>query len=439
MAAKIASPRAELAVLRGMCHKKKEIAGTLLGAVDESFFYSPEGTEVFTAVRKLILSSGASPNYKMLLEDPTLSKEARSFLRDSEASIQSVEEAKRAVRMLNKYRQTRGLYDIALSIDKAMQSSKIDVDDLLEECSKKLSAARASKSRKDAFLHFGLNNNSNEFVKDLIFGDHSEDLIPSCIEAFDRESGGFLRGSLVVVGASSGGGKSLLANHFSVNMPLRGFKVLLVPLEMTKAEMTARVLANRSDLDVTKIIAGKLSEGEKERAYLKYQKWAKKIKKMGGRLTVFKPEEDMTFEEVIAASNTYDADVRIFDYISLFKGVDGEDSWQQLGAVARQAKIHAGVTNSLNILLCQVNDEGKIKYARAIAEHANNALLWVAKKEEREKPIGRILAEQPKARNSRSFPLDMGFKWAAMKVVPVDQVSPDVGDSATPMQNLADV
>jgi len=439
MAAKIASPKAELAVLRGMCHKRREIAGTLLGSVDESFFYSPEGTEVFTTIRKLMLESGESPNYRMLLEDPSLSKESRSFLRDSEAAIQSVEEAKRAVKMLNKYRQTRELYNMAVAIDTAFESSKVDIDEVMEDCSRRLSSARATKTRKDIFLNFGLNNNSNEFVKDLIFGDHTEDLIPSCIEEFDKENGGFTRGSLVVVGASSGGGKSLLANHFSCQIPLRGFKVLLVPLEMTKKEMTARILANRADIDVTKILASKLSKAEKERAYLKYQKWAKKIKRLGGRLTIMKPEEDMTFEETIAASNTYDADVRIFDYISLFKGVDGEDSWQQLGSIARQAKIHAGATNSCNILLCQVNEEGKIRYARAIAEHANNALLWVTKKEEREKPIGRILMEQPKARNSRSFPLEVGFKWASMKVVSVDQVSPDVGDATTPMKNLADV
>lgn len=439
MAAKITSPRAELAVLRGMCHKKKQIAGTIIGAVNEDYFQSPEAVEVFQVMRKMTMESGESPNYRMLLEDPTLSKDARAYLRDSEATIQSVEEAKRAVKILNKYRQTRAMYDMAIAIDQAMQSSKIDIDAVMEDCSQRLSSARAQKSRKDAFLHFGLNNNSTEFVKDLLFGDKSEDIIPSCIEPFDKESGGFLRGSLVTIGASSGGGKSLVANHMSTKMPLRGLKVLLVPLEMTKQEMTARVLANQANLDVTKIVTGRLATGEKELAYTKYLKWAKKIKKMGGRLTIFKPDEDMTFEEVIAATNTYDSDVRIFDYISLFKGADGDDSWMQLGSIARQAKIHAGATNSVNILLCQVNEDGKVRYARAISEHSNNSFIWVAKKEEREKAIGRILMEQPKARNSKSFPLEVGFKWASMKVVKVDDVSPDVGDVSQPMQNFADV
>jgi replicative DNA helicase len=222
-------------------------------------------------------------------------------------------------------------------------------------------------------------------------------------------------------------------------MPLKGLKVLLVPLEMTKSEMTSRLIAQRSGLDVTKIVTGRLATGEKELAYRKYVKWAKKVKKLGGRLTIFKPDGDMTFEEVLAATNTYDCDARIFDYISLFKGVDGDDSWQQLGSIARQAKIHAGATNSTNILLCQVNEDGKVRYARAISEHANNSFIWVTKKEEREKEVGRITVEQPKARNSKSFPFDVGFKWANMKIVKVEDVTSDVGDVATPKKNLADL
>lgn len=422
-----------------MCAKKKALAGYLLGAVDTSFFHAPESVEVYNALRRIMVESGESPNYRILLEDPSLSKEARSFLKDSEATITTSEEAKRAVSLLSKYRKTRALNEIMLGISAAFDSSKFDLEALLDECSSKLASARSSRSIKNAFLTFGTNSNAKEFVKDLIYGDHSEEIVPSGIEPFDRESGGLLRGGLTVIGASSGGGKSLLANHMSAVIPTKGFKVLLVPLEMTKQEMTARVIANRARVDVTSILTGKLSEEDKDKAYAKYRKWEKLIKKAGGQLSIYKPDGDMTFEEVLAATNTYDADVRIFDYISLFKGVSGDDSWQQLGAIARSAKIHAGSTNSCNVLLCQVNEDGKVRYARAISEHANNSFIWVAKKEEREKEIGRIQIEQPKARNSKSFPFDVGFEWAYMRVVDADKVSSDVGDVATPMKNYADV
>jgi len=140
---------------------------------------------------------------------------------------------------------------------------------------------------------------------------------------------------------------------------------------------------------------------------------------------------------VFSAVNAYDADVVIIDYISLLKGADSDDAWQKLGAMARLAKINAEATNRVNMLLCQVSDEGKIRYARAISEHSTNSLIWVAKKEERQKEIGRITVEQPKARNSRSFPFDIGVHWAHMSVVDVEQAE-GMDDVPEPMQNMVD-
>ena len=52
----------------------------------------------------------------------------------------------------------------------------------------------------------------------------------------------------------------------------------------------------------------------------------------------------------------------------------------------------------------------------------------------------RIRIEQPKSRNSASFPFEVGFHWAWMKVVAVTQM-PDTSADGTkePMANLADV
>jgi hypothetical protein len=206
---------------------------------------------------------------------------------------------------------------------------------------------------------------------------------------------------------------------------------------MSKVEMTSRIIANLAELDVTRILQRRLATGEKEKAYEKYSRWVKRVKARGGRLTVFKPQEDMDIEEVFASVGSYDADVVIVDYISLLKGADSDDAWQKLGAMARVAKINAEATNRVNVLLCQVSDEGKIRYARAISEHSTNSWVWVAAKEEREKEIGRIRIEQPKARNSRSFPFEVGINWGHMKIVEVDS-SDGIGDVPEPMKNLAE-
>ena len=438
MSIKVTSPRAELAVLRGLTHKNKKIAGTIISNVDSTYFDNPESVEIYDALRKQMGSSGEIPSYKLLIEDPSLSEHARTFFRDSEATIQSIEDAAKATKILNRYRQLRGLYSLASKIDTELQSGKVDLENLMEDASHAVAAIRSKKSSKQAFVHFGRNNSSADLVKDLLYNDSAEDTIPTGIKPFDKESGGLMRGGLFTLGASSGGGKSLSANQLAINVASMGYKVVIVPLEMSKAEMTARIIANRSRLDVTRVLQHRLATDERELAYKKYDAWVRRVKAKGGRLTIFKPEEDMDIEGLFAALSSYECDMVIIDYISLLKGADSDDAWQKLGAMARVAKINAESTNRVNVLLCQVNDEGKIRYARAISEHSNNSWIWVTKKEEREKDVGRIRIEQPKARNSKSFPFEVGFEWSTMRVVDIES-SADVGSVPDPLPNMTDL
>ncbi len=424
---KIVSPKAELAVLRGMTHKDKAIAGTLISAVDETYFYSPESVEIYQALMRNMRENGSSPTYRILLEDPEISDEARDHFRDSMATVQSMADATKAAKILNKYRQKRGLYNIAASITDSLKSSKMDIDTTIHRVSTAVNVVRAKKSSDDSFLHFGKNNNSRKIVDSILDDDNSEDVIPTGIEAFDEVSGGFSRGALVTIGANSGGGKSVVASALAVNMANRGYKVLLVPLEMSKREMTCRIMANVTNTDLSDIILQRLSTNDKERVRTKFRKWTKKVHKKGGRYTIFKPEEDMTIEEVMASINTYDVDVVIIDYISLLKGVDGDDQVRALGQVARYGKINAENNHRVNILLCQLNEEGKIKYARAISEHSANSWIWMANAESKETGITKI--EQPKSRNSLSFPFLVNIRYSRMRVekVNMDDASDSLG------------
>jgi hypothetical protein len=94
----------------------------------------------------------------------------------------------------------RGLYEIAVSIDGSLQSDqKLDIDKLLDKLSAQMASVRTSKQVVDNFLHFGKNNNSMEFVEDLIYGEDTDQTIPLGIDPFDIESGGVMRGSLVTM------------------------------------------------------------------------------------------------------------------------------------------------------------------------------------------------------------------------------------------------
>lgn len=440
---KIVSLRAELSVLRAMCSKDKKIAGLVISHTDESYFHSKESMEIYTSIKNAFAKTGESPSYRLVIEDPDLSSEARAHFRDSEAVIRSEREADRAVRILSKYRKARGLYNIASFISDKLSESKLDVDALVDEVVKAFTQVQARKADSDAFLHFGKNNNSMATVKEILYGDLSDSVIPTGVEEFDKEAGGWARGSLVTIGATSGGGKSLVIQAILMFMAALGYKVVLVPLEMSKREQTARLLACVSGIDVTKILTQRLSDNEKKVVQAKYKKWVLRVKNAGGRYTVFRPDGDLTIEEIYSSINAFECDVSAIDYISLLAGMDGDDQWRRLGAAGRTGKVNAESTNRVNVLLCQVSEDLKIRYSRAINEHSTNSWVWSASKEEREKEVGIITLEQTKGRNNRVHPIRVGLRWHAMQIVNLSsedvQASSSSSSSRESLPNLANI
>ena len=424
---KISSPQTEFAILRAMTQSKK-IAAKVINATDTDYFSMEESNELLQYFKKHYAKYEDIPNLRSVVEDPSISKDARSFLKSAK-KYSDPNDVDADIKNLGKYRQLRLINEIATNLANKINSGSVKIDETLDYINKQVTNARLSKTLKESNLHFGKNNNSQKIVDQIIDSDDTSHVIPTGIEAFDSKAGGLVRGSLVTIGATSGSGKSLMVIHLAMFMASLGYRVGVVPLEMSKVEMTSRIIAALARLDVTNVLQHKLAKGERALAHEKYEKWIRKIKKNGGRLSIIKPEEDVGIEEIFAIANPIGLDVLIVDYISLLKGVDGDDAWAKLGAVARTAKINAENTNRINILVCQVNDDLKIRYARSISEHSTNSFVWTAKKEDREKEIGRIRIEQPKSRNNRSYPFDVGFNWANMRIQSIEPEKVQHADS----------
>lgn len=162
---------------------------------------------------------------------------------------------------------------------------------------------------------------------------------------------------------------SAMALQMLINMAERGYDTVLVPLEMTREETVARLLANLANVEVTKFLSGNLPENERLKTKQAIKDWVAKLRELKTRWSIYEPEADVTIEDVLFTLKPYGYKVILVDYISLLKGVDGEDSWRQLGIVARFAKIFAKVHKIVVILLAQATNDGLIRYSRAIQEH----------------------------------------------------------------------
>lgn len=368
--AKIVSVKSELQVLRGLCHPDRKVSGSILAATDESYFYNDQSKEIYNIIRNKIRETGVPPTYRNLINDPELSDSARDFFRQSTADVQSKEDAKKAVEILNKYRQIRCLYEMCVETSNRIEAGKLNIDATIDFASDMVNKARASRKVDIETLKFGKGNNASALVKDILYGENKDDLIPTGYKVFDEVNGGFPRGGLVTIGGSTGAGKSIMAVDLAVKQASMGYRVVIVPLEMTQRELTARIIANVTGTDALLVTQNhKMSQQEKDVTNKKMTAWMKKTAKANGSVFIYEPDRDITIEEIYAEIASYDPDVVIIDYISLLAGADSDDQWRQLGKMARLAKINAKNTNRVNILLCQVDQEGKIRYARSIAEH----------------------------------------------------------------------
>lgn len=411
--AKLSSPRTELAVLRAACHRNELISGNIIRQLDDSYFYAEESQEAFQLIREIRNETGRPVSYRMLLENPNITADTVSFLRNSEAVIQDPKQATKAINALAEFRRRRALAEMTNTLGDALSKPRVNSKELLHKAAQQLSAAQTAKD-DDSYTFFGTRDNANDIVHEILYKDRSNSIVPTGFKTFDSVNGGLFEGSLFAIAGTTGGGKSTLANQLGVNIASAGYKVDILPLEMSKLEMTIRMMANVTNFDALDLLLGKVTSKEKKMIEAKFQKWRNYVKRKGGGYNIYKPGEDVTMEDALNAMSVYGSKVKIIDYMGLLSGMDGDDQWRKLGNAARYGKIYAENTGSIVIILAQLDDMGKVRYSRAIAEHSSNLWTFVSSNESRE--AGLININQDKARNQRMFPFSLKVNPATMRV-----------------------
>jgi len=410
---KLLSVELELKTILSICQSPDSLASILLGRVsDEHFFYEPTRA-AYRRLSSLVRTKGTIPDYSEICADPVIPEDNRQILLASkQREAQSKEKLDSMVSALEKYRKLRLLFHNAEKTIEALTEKKLDLDIILEKNSRALMRARSTGSEHH-LLHFGRENNSSRVVKALLSNDRAP-LVPTGFRTFDKRNGGIFQGSLMTIASTTGGGKTTLAGQLLINMTLAGHDCALVPLEMSEEESTARLMSSLSGVEVTKYMLRKVTKRENRKTTRAYRKYVDALRASETRYSIFKPQEDLTVEEILFILKPYGYQVIIIDYISLLKGVDGDDSWQQLGKVARFCKIFAETHKIIIVLLAQLNKEGEIRYARSIVEHSNNAWFWVMTDENRE--TGILDIRQAKARNQDPFSFQLAQDFKRMRV-----------------------
>lgn len=415
----LCNDRLEFSVIKTICEGQKLIATSVMAKCRADSFYNDAAAAAYRRIVSVAKHTSEFPSWEELCSDPVIKEAHRKELVCSDPKLATDKvKANKLIDALDRYRKLRNLYLMYEKGIEDLSKDAVDIDAVLETSSEVLMNLRTNARDLDnQLIHFGKGNNSSALVKELLSNNKTR-VIPTGFRDYDELNGGFPYGSLVVMGATTGGGKTAISGiQLLINMSAYE-PACLVSLEMTKQECGARILANLGGVKLNKFSAGNLTKEEKDRAAKGYSKWVKEQKARDTRYTIWSPDEDVSIEEILYGLLPFGYRVIVVDYMGLLKGVDGDDQWRQLGNAARFAKVFAKTHDVIVIILCQISEEGKIRYAKAMAEHANIAWLWVYTEVSRE--TGIIDVVQHKARNQDPRPFQLWHDFSYMRAGNVD-------------------
>jgi replicative DNA helicase len=165
--------------------------------------------------------------------------------------------------------------------------------------------------------------------------------VPSGFRDLDRLTSGFQPGNLIIVAARPSMGKSALALGFAANLAVRfETSVALFTLEMSKAEVTQRLMCSEAKVESNRLRTGKLGPDDWPRLTAACDKLAKAPVYVDdtGSITMM----EIRSKARRLKSQQPDLGLIVVDYLQLMtSGATAENRVQEVSQISRQLKVLA--------------------------------------------------------------------------------------------------
>jgi replicative DNA helicase len=427
------SQKSEIALLKTITDEgtSEKLRAAMLGRVDLSFFHTPYVKRAFKRVLTLTEKRQIVPSWDDLIEDPSFSSEVRSFLKDStEVPIEGKARIKKTIARLDNYRKLRLLYETTKDAVAYFDRDELDPDELADRISQNLANTRKNFSTEHKIWKFGKGGNAKALVRKTLH-EPKEKMYLTGFTEYDERNGGLPTSGVLILAGTTSGGKSVLANNLMNNMCLlnKGLKASKVTLEMTDEQEMNRVMAMITGMPFWKFKHDKMTKKEKVEVEQRLKAWERKLKKNESTFSFTSPDTSMSIEDCLAMYKPYGYNMIVLDYISLLEGVDDDNQWRKLSAIARQAKMFTKATGCLFVILCQLDSSSnELRYSKGIREHADVMWAWNYTSEE-QRALKVLPVKIAKARDGELFNLDLKDEFEIMRVSNLD--SDDSNDNTS--------
>lgn len=359
-------------VVKSAVSKPKRMA-LLRRSGGSNLFHFTASQEIFDRANHIIKMKGVAPTWDDLITDPQISEPVRERAAKVKSKpITKIKTLKDSADRLQEFARIRFAADTAKEIAQAITDDTISADELHLMLARGAQKAR-KVSEEETFRHIGDGKKAKRTGKDIVRGLMKRNdrlFIPTGLRSFDERSRGFIRTAFISMAGQSGGGKTTLADTIRVNQAQNGARSCYWSLEMDHDEMEMRLIARLTDIPMDRLIyPEKLTKAEKRKIITAYDEYATRIIDNGGFTTEAVPRGGVSMQDVLEQSEPFSYDTIFIDYMTLLEDANSEEQWKALGQAGQQAKVFARSHNCAVVLLAQLSEDEKIRYARSIKEH----------------------------------------------------------------------
>lgn len=429
---KILAPDTEqLAILAMLEHRKTRGRTKLLAELRPEDFGTDEGREIRKRIGILVRKNHDVDGFSVseFREDPALSDESVEFLEVGDDLVRKAarlpaKRAKAVVAKLHELRKIRSLYAGVKEVaDLCSEDYQEDTFKRAEEALlDTVQAIREDRSKK--VLHLGSRRTAAD-VKDWLRGKLKKregQFVSTGLRHLDQHIRGWDRGSLVVMSAPRGGGKTAMLLQMAVEQFRQGYNVGIASLEMEEDQLTDRLIANVTDTKYSQVRLrehGESQEGQEEKSRIAnaWRDFEMKVSREHGNVFSVWELKDPNYKpanlELDMGQMGYD--IIFVDYLSLFSSGRNE-MWVAQKEHGRYLKQLAGRIRpkTVIVLLTQLSDRERVKYGTGPEEDADYWLWWRYGDEESESGVVDLRLD--KARHARRGVIPARFALDRMQL-----------------------
>ncbi len=410
------SPTAELRAILTITakHIPESKRSTWLGKMNKDMFHNPVTKRAFERIDKIAKKRFKIISFKGLLEDPSLDEDLRDMLSTTkEKPCSKASQVNETIETLRHYRKIRIVYEVAMQALQQMEKPSIDIDALLSKVAGEIGKAQSNAADEEFFLHFGANDTGDEVLNKILNGE-TVPRLKTGFKEYDEKNGGFPDNGVVIIAATTSGGKSTVAMNICRHMySVNNLSTFRVTLEMQELQETQRLLSHLTGIPLERFVKGTLTPGDKKTIKKAMQKFRAHGKKHGINYTTWSPKAGQSMDDVLRMAKPFGYKVIVIDYVGLLEG-SGEDQWKSLLDAVGTAKNFTRQTGTLVIILAQL-DSGKdeLRYSKGMAEHADTFWKWNYSKDE-QRELRRIPVIVAKDRDAPLMTFDLEERFDIM-------------------------